>query len=571
MTGIIFKGIERGDFSLLQFYKARAKRIVPALAVLCLFLLSFGWFFLTPLDYEALGKHASSSMGFISNFTYWKEVGYFDSESSEKWLLHTWSLSAEWQFYIIYPISLLLMSKILQFDFLKNLILAMTILGFAFCVYATEKWPNSAYYLLHTRAWEMLLGGVAYLYPISLSGVRKRLVELLGLCLVLISILFITEDMKWPGYFSIIPVFGAFLILQSQLTNSVITGNIFLQKIGLWSYSIYLWHWPIVVAFYYFSIDDFFIIPGVVLSIVLGFLSFNYIEKNNFSYKTSSLFILSIIASVFISETDGENYNSNLSKYFNDLKYPRYCHVDGKNESRQDEFINCKVGNIEKESIGLIWGDSYAGILDPFTETVLQNKYSFISRTTSFCFPSLSLDSMLGGNPEYCKRIRNKNIEEVSSKQYDVIFLAGRWDSMYKEYGVQGLNSLIDSIAFSSKNAKQVFVFEQPIFYKKNVTNQFLRNKASNMFTDVFLKDDLYVSQVNRKVIDAINNKSFDNVNIVTRDIIYGSVSHNEITPDGLPYTFDRGHLSLIGSITAANNFMKDDLYLKLKEVIEDQ
>jgi peptidoglycan/LPS O-acetylase OafA/YrhL len=101
MTGIIFRGIEQKNFSILRFYVARANRIIPALAVLCLFLLVFGWFYLTPLDYKALGKHAAGSMGFLSNFMYMRESGYFDAASREKWLLHTWSLSVEWQFYII--------------------------------------------------------------------------------------------------------------------------------------------------------------------------------------------------------------------------------------------------------------------------------------------------------------------------------------------------------------------------------------------------------------------------------------------------------------------------------------
>jgi peptidoglycan/LPS O-acetylase OafA/YrhL len=90
MTGIIFKGLEQKSFSILKFYVARANRIVPALAVLCLALLVFGWFYLTPLDYRALGKHVGGSMVFLSNIMYWKEAGYFDTASHGKWLLHTW-------------------------------------------------------------------------------------------------------------------------------------------------------------------------------------------------------------------------------------------------------------------------------------------------------------------------------------------------------------------------------------------------------------------------------------------------------------------------------------------------
>lgn len=139
MTGIIFRGLEQNNFSILKFYVARANRIIPALAVLCSVLLVVGWFYLTPLEYKALGKHAASSITFLSNITYWREAGYFDTSSHEKWLLHTWSLSVEWQFYIIYPIILVLLSKLFSIKTIKSILLAGTILGFIFCVVATYK------------------------------------------------------------------------------------------------------------------------------------------------------------------------------------------------------------------------------------------------------------------------------------------------------------------------------------------------------------------------------------------------------------------------------------------------
>ena len=247
MTGIIFRGIEQDNFSILKFYVARAKRIIPALAVLCLVLLVFGWFYLTPLDYRALGKHAGSSMGFLSNIIYWRESGYFDAASHEKWLLHTWSLSAEWQFYIIYPLVLIAMRKFMSLKAMKATVLVGTVLGFIFCVVATYKWPNPAYYLLPTRAWEMMIGGVAYLYPLKLAENRKKIFEWGGLALIILSYIFISKENLWPGYLALIPVFGAFLLIQAQRNDSIVTGNIIFQSLGKWSYSIYLWHWPITV------------------------------------------------------------------------------------------------------------------------------------------------------------------------------------------------------------------------------------------------------------------------------------------------------------------------------------
>jgi peptidoglycan/LPS O-acetylase OafA/YrhL len=111
--------------------------------------------------------------------------------------------------------------------------------GFIFCVIATYKMPNPSYYLLPTRAWEMIIGGVAYLYPIALKDERKKLLEWLGLALIIASYVLISKDNTWPGYLAIFHVLGSFLIIQAQRNDSLITGNVIFQKLGAWSYSIY--------------------------------------------------------------------------------------------------------------------------------------------------------------------------------------------------------------------------------------------------------------------------------------------------------------------------------------------
>lgn len=173
MTGIIFSQLAKNQFSITAFYLARANRIIPALAFLCLVLLGLGWFYLSPDDYADLGKHAASSTVFVSNFVYWGEAGYFAAVAHEKWLLHTWSLSVEWQFYIAYPVILVLLSKILPLRILKIVILLAAVLGFVFCIIATGKWFVAAYYLLPMRAWEMLVGGDKFGSNLVLCHIQK--------------------------------------------------------------------------------------------------------------------------------------------------------------------------------------------------------------------------------------------------------------------------------------------------------------------------------------------------------------------------------------------------------------
>ncbi|QBL08428.1 acyltransferase [Rheinheimera sp. D18] len=317
MTAIIFNGLQQQKFSLIGFYVARANRIIPALAALCSVLLLLGYLYLTPIEFRTLGKHVASSIGFISNITYWLESGYFASASKEKWLLHTWSLSVEWQFYLIYPLVLSLLAYVFSLKILKRLVIAATLLGLAYSIITTRLWPEAAYFLFPARAWEMLIGGVAFLYPFTLKAQHKLPVEWLGLLLILSSYLLFSEHNPWPGYLALAPVVGTFLVIQAQRENSVVTNNIVLQKIGSSSYSIYLWHWPLVVLGYLFLPHYWFAI-GVPLSFIFGWLSYQYIESFRFKklvrvfdlYKAVPLYFAVSVAllGAVVFVTNGKNY-----------------------------------------------------------------------------------------------------------------------------------------------------------------------------------------------------------------------------------------------------------------------
>lgn len=419
MTGIIFRGIEQENFSILKFYVARANRIIPALAVLCLVLLIFGWFYLTPFEYKALGKHTASSMSFLSNIIYWRESGYFDAASHEKWLLHTWSLSVEWQFYIIYPLVLVAMHKFMSIKTMKFLLLVGTVLGFIFCVIATYKWPNPSYYLLPTRAWEMMLGGIAYLYPLTLSENRKKLFGWTGLGLIIGSYFLISAENPWPGYLAVFPVIGTFLVIQAHRNNSIITNNLVFQKLGAWSYSIYLWHWPLVVIIYTFSLPDYYIYLGISLSIFLGFLSYQYIEKINFrknfhntlSYLKCKPIYMSIILGLISTSIFYLNGNNGWLKIQNSETKKTYMILFESVSNSQDwhagiggqqDFSNCRfntqdltleVKNRIKKCASLygpgylILGDSHAEDLFGIITYRFDNKFIVGLTSTKGCRP----------------------------------------------------------------------------------------------------------------------------------------------------------------------------------------
>lgn len=157
MTRIIVLGMENEKFNLWTFYLSRARRIFPALLALCVSLLVFGWFYLSSVDYNELSKHVLTSILFISNIKFWREAGYFDAASHEKWLLHTWSLSVEWQFYLLLPLILITLWKLRPNVRLLTTVIGLGLLtSLVLSVLATSWKPSAAFYLLPTRAWEML-------------------------------------------------------------------------------------------------------------------------------------------------------------------------------------------------------------------------------------------------------------------------------------------------------------------------------------------------------------------------------------------------------------------------------
>jgi len=463
MTGIIFRGIEQKNFSVLKFYVARANRLIPALAMLCMVLLIFGWFFLTPLDYKALGEHVASSISFLSNVNYWRESGYFDATTHEKWLLHTWSLSAEWQFYIIYPLVLIALRKFMSVKALKVTVLLGTVLGFIFCAIATYKWPNAAYYSLPTRAWEMMMGGVAYLYPFTLEEKRKKLVEWLGLALIVGSYFLISKENPWPGYLAIFPVLGSSLIIQAQCYDSFMTSNQVFQKLGAWSYSIYLWHWPFVVAIYYFSLNDMFIYLGIVLSVLLGYLSNIYIEKikfrndfgSAFSYlKFKPLYMVIVVCiggnMTFINNGFEDHYSKGVVITDNEsLNTNPYCKTGNQ--------PNCYIGN--KNNIkAIVVGDSHAGALATAVAYSLDLKDSGIVVLLGRGCP-LILNVKRVGFDDRCYKRNLSRMKYLNSRYagVPVIWIARTGVYLYGQSNPQRVNDVRDTqplIYFTKKYTK---------------------------------------------------------------------------------------------------------------------
>lgn len=280
MTGIILGRLDRGTFSIAGFYLDRARRIVPALAVLLALILATGAFILLPDEYVLLARQAGSSALFVSNFLHWRETGYFDPGIDQKWLLHSWTLSLEWQFYLLYPLVLPLIVRFVRGVRRRLLLLtAAALLSFALMLVLSRTAAAVGFYWLPPRAWELLAGALVYLMP-ALAGRSARIAEVAGLGLIGAAVVLVGPD-GWPNEWALAPVAGTMLVILAGRTESRLTGNGAAGWIGLNSYSIYLWHWPVVVWLRRSGHDGEWpwIAAGLALTFLLGHLSWRFVER----------------------------------------------------------------------------------------------------------------------------------------------------------------------------------------------------------------------------------------------------------------------------------------------------
>ncbi|HEK2062945.1 TPA: acyltransferase [Proteus mirabilis] len=436
MTSIIFRGLESNNFSLWSFLKARARRIVPALITIILIVLALGYLFFEPLTYQLVGKHGFSSLLFISNITYANEAGYFDADSFSKLFLHTWSLSVEWQFYIVYPIILLILSKLLSISTLKKIVVISAIISFIFCIYLSSVNKTLSYFMIYTRGWEMLLGGIAFLFPLSTTDNKKRIIEIVGLILIITSFFIFSNSDNWPSYNALLPVFGAYLCILSNNKKTLLS-NVIFQKIGLWSYSIYLIHWPFIVFLKKININISILIY-LITTIFLAFIVYSFIEKRRkYGYGLMLLWILSICVSYYVSIDGVGSRVDEKYKLTNSEFHEKYYGGTNIESIGNIEEIN----NNKKKTIILV-GDSFARQYANFFK---ESEYNLIYIFVDGCFSTENFQSVHGGEGHQaaCRKRYNNMNKAIAENPNAIVIYSQNWDS----YVVKNINNSNDEVS----------------------------------------------------------------------------------------------------------------------------
>ena len=243
----ILHRLENGDFTLADFYFRRIRRIFPALILVLAACYGLGWFALYASEFQQLAKHIAAGAAFVSNFALWKESGYFDTASRFKPLLHLWSLGVEEQFYLLWPITLFGAFKF-RLKILP-LIFAVLLASFGFNLYYVGQDASTAFYLPVTRFWELMAGAALACMPAMKRGAYRRAASGMGVLLIAAGFAALREAFAYPGAWALLPSAGAFLVLAAGRENWInrhVIGNRAMVAIGLISYPLYLWHWPLL-------------------------------------------------------------------------------------------------------------------------------------------------------------------------------------------------------------------------------------------------------------------------------------------------------------------------------------
>lgn len=563
ITTIIQKKIDLGNFSFIDFYKSRIMRIVPAYYAVLLFIAVVAIFLYLNVNIGALRKGLVFAFLFISNNYFSTLDNYFGTSSSENPLLHTWTLSVEMQFYFILPLLLYQFRKISK----KNTLTILSVLVCFLIIYSQYeisylKNLNSSYFSLPVRSWEFLIGSLFAFNTFDFkSKALNNFIGGLGIVLLLLTAFFYNENDPFPGVLALIPCLGTGLIIISKgsFFNKVISNSVFV-KLGELSYSIYLWHWPIMAFYrYYYNRYEITLIDSIIiiiLTMVLSFFSYHLIENNfrklgnkkvlTFGGITISIllflifFLIKINAKVSIVPSDYASYQ------------PMGLESHGK-YYKKDEFL----GDLNSVEQTLLIGDSHGLVLKPYLDYLgKRNGFKVQTITNDAYLPIEGLkESMFKEKWRFGIYEKLSKISKMAIKNSKVIFIAKSWYSDDLSV-LEGLNNMITSL---DSNQKVVFISDFPILDKNPI-------------------------RVNRGIIkDAKLNSSFKKIlpiypnelkNIILK---YPNVYYLDLTKasvfDDIPYYndtvmyYDDRHINKFGSIKYAENTEKDfmELYSKLR------
>ena len=443
ITSILISEIEINKFNFYNFIERRLRRILPALLSVLIFSIPFSIFIMLPDQLELFSQSLISTVTFISNFFYWREIGYFMTEAFEKPLLHTWSLSVEMQFYLIFPLALLFSWKLLKKEILYLLILIL-ISSFVLAEYGSRHHPGANFYFLPTRVWELISGSIAAFLLFKYKTRNNNYLSLIGIFLIFVSFYLFNQGSPWPSLLTIIPILGATLVIvysHGETITSKILGHKLLVYIGLISYSAYLWHYLIfsLARIYLFEVSNKIYVLMILLTFIISTLTFYFIERpfRNNGLISSKRFSQITIISIFSIAVFG--FFGNYTYGYKNILFEKTFLKLYESKKRKTaelcdsvELLKQCITKGNKNKSVLLLGDSnayhFSYILNEIT---LKHKLNLINATKGGCLALYNFHRLEQGL-KWNKTCFEYNSEvekflENSSEKINTIIVSGAW------------------------------------------------------------------------------------------------------------------------------------------------
>lgn len=472
ISGFIQNGIHTKTFSFTGFYARRIRRIFPALALVLGATLAFGWVVLSPAEYIELGKLTAASAAFISNFALWDASGYFDIAAELKPLLHLWSLGIEEQFYILWPVLLVWLWK--RFPYLNVAIFVLAFLSFSSNVFLLHSDPVATFFLPFGRFWELLFGALLASQHfrakgsvevgkssnasaergVGISDVARNTVSGVGLFLILGAVLLLKNDFPYPGWWALLPTVGTLLHIWAGpdvWINRKITAHPVLVFVGLISYPLYLWHWPMLS---YIKISDFdwsvnsiraLKVGAVIASGIAAWLTCQFVEKpirraNDLRYVLPLCLAMGSVLTLGLLVVVANGFVGRFSELEKQVLNVAADAAMGKNVPsregtcllrRNQNYLEFQPKCFAKEGPDgiaggvLLWGDSEADHFYPGIKAYLHGTDVGFTQLTSNHCPAL-----LGHTDEkhpFCAANNAFILEWVIQHKPRLVILAGYW------------------------------------------------------------------------------------------------------------------------------------------------
>jgi len=462
ISSIILDDLNARRFSLLNFYERRIRRIFPALFFMLAVVTVFAAALLLPPDLKDYGQSLAAVSVSLSNFMFWMETGYFSVQAFQKPLLHTWSLGVEEQFYMVFPLFLLLVFKCGAQKFLLPLFSVIFAAALAASAWLTSHHPEFAFYMPMTRAWELLLGAMIALnvIPALNNKAFNDALSVLGLVLIAASCLLYSGSTAFPGIAAVMPCLGAGLVIFTGQQRETPAGKFlslrFMVFTGLISYSLYLWHWPFFSLYRYYKYDELAgqeIVLIIAASFLAAFLSWKYIEqpfrgrnallgrKQVYACAAIAVAAAIIAGAAFhihkgLPARFGETVNAAIAARSQNNPRHAACLLEGTSDELPP-LAPCLFGATESGRYDIvIWGDSQADHWVPGLEArAAGEEFSGRQITKAGCPPlpgAVRVESGIGAR-EDCARFNDKALQLITDDPHiKTVILSGRW-TLYTE------------------------------------------------------------------------------------------------------------------------------------------